>query len=67
MWIMDSMVCLRHGHIFTNVTFAGSSYEYCLRCGKVKVLDVTLRSYASLPSQAIGSSGKSEDRILANR
>jgi hypothetical protein len=66
MRILDSLVCLGHRHVFINITYAGSPYEYCLRCGKVKVQDATFGDIASLPKLAVSSADKLEHRILRN-
>ena len=35
MLIINYLVCLVQGHAFLVVTHKGSSYQYCLQCGKV--------------------------------
>jgi len=37
MWIFKYLTCLMYSHSFIDMTWEHSSYEYCLRCGKVNV------------------------------
>ena len=39
MWIFKHLVCLMYDHIFVNIIWQDSPYQYCLRCGKVEVQD----------------------------
>jgi len=36
MLIINYLVCLVRGHAFSNITYKGSPYQYCLQCGKVE-------------------------------
>ena len=66
MRILDSLACLGHGHVFVNITYAGSAYEYCLRCSKVKVQNAAFGDVASLSRLAVSSADKLEHRVLRN-
>ncbi len=37
MWLFKYAVCLVRKHLFIPVQSHGSSYQYCLRCGKLAV------------------------------
>ena len=37
MWIFKYLVCLKRKHIFINMIWQDSSYQYCLRCGKLEL------------------------------
>lgn len=39
MWILKYLVCLMYGHGFIDITWKGSSYRYCLQCGRVQFED----------------------------
>ncbi len=39
MWIFKYLVCLVHKHIFIDITWQGSPYQYCLRCGQIELQD----------------------------
>ena len=36
MLIINCLVCMVRGHAFSLITYKGSPYQYCLRCGKVE-------------------------------
>jgi len=42
MWILKYLVCLMRNHILTDFVWQDSLYQYCLRCGKVKVQDAVV-------------------------
>jgi len=35
MWLYKYVVCLMRKHLFIPLQSHGSSYQYCLRCGKL--------------------------------
>jgi hypothetical protein len=36
MLIINYLVCLVRGHVFSTITYKGSPYQYCLQCGKAE-------------------------------
>jgi len=39
MWVFKYLICLVLKHIFVNILWEDSPYQYCLRCGKIEVHD----------------------------
>ena len=44
MWIFKYLACLMDSHSFIELTWEGSPYQYCLRCGKVEAQDLVKES-----------------------
>ena len=44
MWIFKYLVCLMCNHSFVNIIWENSSYQYCLRCGKVETQNTVAES-----------------------
>ena len=61
MWSTSYLKCLVQGHTSSAFTYKRMDYQYCLRCGKVKSVDVsrknsvTRESSQHLTREAVGT------------
>jgi hypothetical protein len=39
MWLIKIILCLLHGHAFTDISAGKMPYRYCLRCGRVEPIE----------------------------
>jgi len=52
MWMLKYVSCLLDSHDYKDMRWQNSPYQYCLRCGAVKSMEVPHKHYSWVPGKS---------------